>query len=176
MKQEVVKYLQCKEGTSLSWTGVIVGGYFDSVYDIPGVFGVSLRAKTLTVYDGDEEVFEVTTMEQIGRTIAAVLSDDHLEETINKYVHINSFTMSQNQIFKSSKMSPGMLSTLNMERKRTSMMLDKRSGGLTPERPNLPAGYVGGHHGNDARLWRILFIFQEKTIVECKTWFARGEY
>ncbi|KAK5061330.1 hypothetical protein LTR84_007872 [Exophiala bonariae] len=100
IKREVIKYLKSKEDTGLSWTGVVVGGYIDSMYDIPGVFGVDLPAKTLTVYDGGEEAFEVTSMEQISRAISAVLSDKHLDETINKYIHINSSTVTQNQIFK----------------------------------------------------------------------------
>ena len=100
IKRGVVKYLQSKEDTGLSWTGVIVGGYLDSMYDIPGVFGVDLPSKTLTVYDGGDGVFDVTTMKQIGRAIGAVLSHEHLDETMNKYVHVNSSAVTQNQIFK----------------------------------------------------------------------------
>lgn len=100
LKQNVVKYLQSKEDTGLSWTGVIVGAYFDSCYDLPGVLGVDIPSKTLTVYDGGDDTFEATTMEQIGRGIAGILSGKNVAETANRYVYINSFTMSQNELFK----------------------------------------------------------------------------
>ena len=65
VKQKIFEHLKSKESSGLSWTAVVVGGYRDSMYDIPGLFGIDLSEKTLTVYDGGEEEFEVTTMEQV---------------------------------------------------------------------------------------------------------------
>jgi hypothetical protein len=50
----------------------------------------------MTIYDNGDIEFEVTTLEQIGRTVAAILS--HPEETANQYVYVHSFTTTQNKI------------------------------------------------------------------------------
>ena len=96
-KYDTVQYLKFKENTGLSWTGVIVGGFFDWALPI-GAIGINTSARTATVLDGGDKPHEVTNLTQIGRAVAAVLSSAHFEETANQYVYVNSFTVTQNQI------------------------------------------------------------------------------
>lgn len=101
-KYDTVQYLKSKEDTGLSWTAVIVGGFFDWALPI-GAVGINTTARTATVLDGGEKLHEVTNLAQIGRAVAAILSPDHLDETANQYVYVNSFTVTQNQIIQAAE-------------------------------------------------------------------------
>ncbi|KAF4627566.1 hypothetical protein G7Y89_g10587 [Cudoniella acicularis] len=96
-KQETVAYLKGRE-TEIEWTAICVGAFFDWAFKIPGLFGWDLKAKKATIFDGGETEYEVTNVAQIGRSVVAVLAPEHLEETKNKYVYVNSFTLTQNKI------------------------------------------------------------------------------
>ena len=96
-KHDTIQYLKSKESTGLSWTAVIVGGFFDWALKI-GALGINIPALTAMVLDGGEKPHEVTNLSQIGRAVAAVLSPAHLDETANQYVYVNSFTVTQNQV------------------------------------------------------------------------------
>jgi uncharacterized protein YbjT (DUF2867 family) len=97
-KQKTVEYLRTKESSGLSWTGVIVGGFFNWALQIPSLLAWNLPARTATIFDGGDVEFEATNVAQIARDVAAVLSSAHVEDTKNKYIYINSFTITQNQI------------------------------------------------------------------------------
>jgi uncharacterized protein YbjT (DUF2867 family) len=97
-KQKTVEYLRAKESFGLSWTGVVVGGFFDWALQIPGLLAWNLPARTATIFDGGDVEFEATNVAQIARGVAAALSSAHVEDTKNKYIYINSFTITQNQI------------------------------------------------------------------------------
>jgi nucleoside-diphosphate-sugar epimerase len=98
-KQDVVKYLKTKESAGMSWTALCVGGFFDWSFKYPGLLGCDLPGRKLTIFDGGNAEFEMTNIDQIGRAVAASLQPDHLEETKNVYVYVNSFTMTQNRVF-----------------------------------------------------------------------------
>lgn len=95
-KCDTVAYLKSKQD-KLSWTGVIVGGFFDWGL-LVGAFGYNLRSKTVTVYDGGDQPWEATNIAQIARAVTACLSPEHYEKTSNQYVFVNSFTVTQNQV------------------------------------------------------------------------------
>ena len=97
-KQQTVEYLRSKEASGLSWTGVIVGGFFDWTFKFPGLMGWDLTGRKATVFDGGDVEYEETNVAQIGRAVAAALSADHVEQTKNTYIYINSFTITQNQV------------------------------------------------------------------------------
>lgn len=97
-KQKTIEYLRTKESAGLSWTAVIVGGFFDWALKIPGFLGWNIPARTATIFDGGDVEFEMTNVAQIARGVAAALSSAHIEDTKNKYIYINSFTITQNQI------------------------------------------------------------------------------
>ncbi|KAK4936576.1 hypothetical protein LTR10_022563 [Elasticomyces elasticus] len=100
LKRDTIERLKTKQSTGMSWTGLIVGAFFDSIFDMPGILGVNMAGKTITVYDGGDVPFEATNLAQIGRAVTAILSAEHLDETANRYIYINSFTISQNQMLK----------------------------------------------------------------------------
>lgn len=105
-KHDTVAYLKSKESTGLSWTAVIVGGFFDWALK-NGAIGINATARTALILDGGEKPHEVTNLGQIGRAVAAVLSPEHLDETANQYVYINSFTVTQNQVVKALETATG---------------------------------------------------------------------
>lgn len=96
MKYDTVQYLKTKQ-EKLSWTAVIVGGFFDWALMV-GALGCDIRNRKVTVFDGGDKSCEFTNIETIAKTVAAVLSADHYDETSNRYVYVNSFTVTQNQI------------------------------------------------------------------------------
>ena len=95
-KVDTIQYLKTKED-SISWTGVIVGGFFDWAMMV-GALGWNLRNKSVTVFDSGDQAWEATNIEQIARAVAACLSPEHYEQTSNRYVYVNSFTVTQNQV------------------------------------------------------------------------------
>lgn len=97
-KQEMVQYLKSQEDKGLSWTAVIVGSFFDWTFSHRGFLGWDLPARKVTIYDDGKTEYEATNVAQIGRAVAAILSAEHLEETKNEYVYINSFTVTQNEL------------------------------------------------------------------------------
>ena len=58
--------------------------------------GWDIRARRATIYDSGDQSYEATNLRQIARAITSVLK--HPEETKNKHIYINSFTLSQNQV------------------------------------------------------------------------------
>ena len=95
-KQDTVQYLKDKESSGLSWTALIVGSYFDwALKAMPGVFGYNIGERKVTLYDGGTAKYEATNLPQIGRAVAAILKSD---EAKNRYVYVNSFTISQSEV------------------------------------------------------------------------------
>ncbi|KAH8687289.1 hypothetical protein BGZ60DRAFT_362655 [Tricladium varicosporioides] len=99
LKQETVKYLKGQE-EKISWTAVCVGSFFDWIFQYPGLMGWDLPGRKATVFDGGNVEYEATNVAQIGRAVAAVLATEHIEETKNQYVYVNSFTTTQNQVLR----------------------------------------------------------------------------
>lgn len=97
-KHDVVKYLKTKESSGLSWTAICVGGFFDWVFQYPGLMGWNLPERKVTIFDGGDIEYEVTNVDQIGRAVANSLLPQYIEQTTNVYVYINSFTVSQNRV------------------------------------------------------------------------------
>ncbi|KAL9078229.1 MAG: hypothetical protein Q9157_002847 [Trypethelium eluteriae] len=96
-KQETVEYLKGKESTQMSWTALCVGAFFDWVLKVGGgLMGWDIPARKATIYDSGNQPYEATNVRQIGRAVAGILK--HPKETENKYVYVNSFTLTQNQV------------------------------------------------------------------------------
>jgi hypothetical protein len=57
-----------------------------------------LPARKAIIFDSNNNESEATNLEQIGRAIAAVLMPENLEDTKNKYIYVNSFTVTQSRI------------------------------------------------------------------------------
>ena len=111
LKTDIISYLQSRE-SSISWSTIITGAFFDWSFQIPGNMGFNVLARTANIFDGGDIPYEATNLAQIGSAIAAVLSSTPsagfpdgtgkglpmVELTKNKYVYINSFTTTQNAV------------------------------------------------------------------------------
>lgn len=94
---DTVKYLREQESTDLSWTAVIIGAILDWTFQYPGMMGWNIPGRKAVIFDGGNTEYEAITFDQIGRAVAATLTDN-FEETKNSFVYVNSFTVTQNQI------------------------------------------------------------------------------
>lgn len=97
-KQDATTYLKSKQDTGLTWTALIVGGWFDWALGIPGLMAYNIPERKVTVFDGGDIPHEFTNLGQIGRAVAAVLKPEHVQATANTYVYVNSFTLTQNEV------------------------------------------------------------------------------
>lgn len=119
-KRQIIDYLKMKESEGLSWTGIHVAAFFDyvsghamqglSLRESPsltfgksqlhevgrGVLGWDLKGMKVTIYDSGDQPFEGTTTNQVGLALVSTLQ--HLGETKNQRVYVNSFTISQNEV------------------------------------------------------------------------------
>ena len=94
-KVEIRDYLKSKESTGLTWTGIINGAFFDWGLKV-GFLGFDFKEHTATIYDSGDAKTDLTLLSTIGKATGSVL--EHAAETANKYVCINSFFVSQNEI------------------------------------------------------------------------------
>ena len=61
-----------------------------------GFLGFDLQNYTAAIWDSGNIKFSVTNLSTIGKAVASILL--HASETANKYIYINSFTTTQNEI------------------------------------------------------------------------------
>ena len=94
-KVEIRDYLKSKESTGFTWTGIINGAFFDWGLKV-GFLGFDFKEHTATIYDSGDAKTDLTLLSTIGKATGSVL--EHAAETANKYVCINSFFVSQNEI------------------------------------------------------------------------------
>ncbi|MCJ1466368.1 hypothetical protein MMC07_004987 [Pseudocyphellaria aurata] len=103
-KQEVTDYLKSKEGTGLSWTGIITGGFFD--WGLKSKFiGYDLEAHKAVIYDDGNNPVLATLLSTIGTAVGSTLKNPSL--TANKFIFINDFRVSQNEILASLEKATG---------------------------------------------------------------------
>ncbi|KAI1746078.1 NAD(P)-binding protein [Xylaria scruposa] len=94
-KQEAVRYLRTKEADGLSWTSLCTGPWVDWLLEEGhGLLGIDIRSKTATIIDSGNQEFTTSTMPMVSKATAAILL--YPEVTRNKYVHVDSFTLTQN--------------------------------------------------------------------------------
>ncbi|RDW72069.1 hypothetical protein BP5796_08103 [Coleophoma crateriformis] len=96
-KVATARYLQSKEATGLEWTGLAAGELFDWAFRF-GAFGWDLQHRKVTVFDGGEQEVEATTLAQLSRAVAAILAEEQRGATKNRYVYVNSFTVTQKEV------------------------------------------------------------------------------
>lgn len=61
-----------------------------------GLLACDIRSKTATIIGSGEEKFTATITRKVGEAVAAVLL--HPAETQNRYIHVHSFTLTQNKL------------------------------------------------------------------------------
>ena len=99
-KVNTVAHLRSRESTGLSWTAIIVGAFFDSSFATPGLMGWDVPGRKATIFDGGDVRYEASNVAQVGRAVAAVLAPQNLAATRNRYVFVNSFTTTQNEVLR----------------------------------------------------------------------------
>jgi hypothetical protein len=107
------------ERLGMHWITVCCGFWYD--YSLAGGearFGFDFNKRSLTMYDDGNTKISTSTLAQVGRAVAKVLSlkelpedenDDtlNLSSFLNKGVYIKSFSLSQNDMFESVKRVTG---------------------------------------------------------------------
>ncbi|KAI9792842.1 MAG: hypothetical protein M1816_001574 [Peltula sp. TS41687] len=97
-KAQAVEYLRTKANENpkvFSWTSIITGPLFDWCLRV-GYTGFDLKSHTATIWDKGETVWSTSNLATIGRAVVGVLL--HPEETKNRYVYVQSFNVSQNDV------------------------------------------------------------------------------
>jgi NmrA-like family len=113
MKKDPVEYLREKEKDGMSWTSIINGLWVDWVSKLfqmwcpTNILQVSkvpewpwwdVKNRTFTRFDDGDAILEASTLDQVGRAIAAVLSPENTEFTRNTFVYIHSYVLTQNKL------------------------------------------------------------------------------
>ena len=70
-----------------------------------GFLGFDLKTKTATIYDSGDTVTNFTNLDAVGQATLGILV--HPAETANRYVFINSFRVTQNEILKALETAAG---------------------------------------------------------------------
>jgi len=76
-----------------------------------GFLGFDLKNNTALIYDSGDEGISVTNMGTTAKAIESILNNP--TATVNKYIYITSFTVSQNDILKSLEKTTGKTWTVN---------------------------------------------------------------
>ena len=69
--------------------------------------GADLKTKTFTRWDDGETPWTTTNLATIGKGIVALLQPENYSSTANKYIYINSYTITQNQLLASLQKATG---------------------------------------------------------------------
>ncbi|KAL5333976.1 hypothetical protein BJX70DRAFT_391753 [Aspergillus crustosus] len=94
-KKEVIEYLQSKQSTSFTWTGLACSGLFD--WGIAnGFLGFDITARTATIWDGGNKSFTFTNQKQLGDALIAILEQP--KATTNQYLYISSVETTQKEV------------------------------------------------------------------------------
>ena len=88
-------YLISKESEGLTWSGLLNGPFFDWGMQV-GFLGYDIKNKKAVIYDDGNHYNDMTVLSTIGKAVAGILQ--HPAETANRYIHINSFRVTQNQV------------------------------------------------------------------------------
>ncbi|KAG4434407.1 hypothetical protein IFR05_010103 [Cadophora sp. M221] len=90
-KKKFLDLLASKESI-ISWTALETGPFFDWTFFL-GLTGFNASTKTVTLVDGGKTRFSTSTSAQISQALISVL--EHADETANKMVFVESFTITQ---------------------------------------------------------------------------------
>jgi len=107
----VQQYIEEKAEGKTSWIGIACGFWYEfSLVGMYERFGFDLKEKRATLYDEGEVPLSTSTWAQLGRVVAALLSlpverlggeKAVLSDWKNKYVHFDSFCVTQKQMLES---------------------------------------------------------------------------
>ena len=95
-KQETVKYLRSKEGSGLTWTAIVTGTFFDFAMKL-GYMGFNMKERKARIVDDGSKKWSTTTLHTVGQAVKKAMLLP-MEETANKYLYVDSFTVNQNEV------------------------------------------------------------------------------
>jgi nucleoside-diphosphate-sugar epimerase len=98
-KLEVQQHLrQLASSTSLSWTSLVCGHFFD--YGLKsGLLQFDVNARKAQIFDGGDIKWSATTIDTIATAVVRVLQKE--DETRNRMLYIQSFCITQNEVLRS---------------------------------------------------------------------------
>ncbi|KAF5660879.1 2'-hydroxyisoflavone reductase [Fusarium heterosporum] len=96
-KQDVMDHVKSKEAQGLSWTALFTGPWIDwMLIEGRGLLCLDVKTKTGELVNTGEPKFTTTTVAQVGKATAAVLSQPL--KTKNQYVQVGSFNTTQKEV------------------------------------------------------------------------------
>ena len=95
-KQDTVKYLHSQEASGLTWTAIVTGTFFDFAMKI-GYMGFDMKERKAKIVDDGSKKWSTTTLGTVGLAVKNAMLLP-VEETANKYLYVDSFTVSQNEV------------------------------------------------------------------------------
>lgn len=96
-KMDVIDRLEAKarENSNFSWTAVATGLFFD--FCLRSAFlGIDLKAQTANIWGSGDQRWSTTNVETVGKSVVGVL--ERPAETKNRFVWVESFSTSQNDV------------------------------------------------------------------------------
>jgi hypothetical protein len=102
------KYRTLVEENGMSWVAIVNNPWFDWSMKL-GMWSVNIPGKQATLYNVGDAKFNTTTLGQVGRGVAALLSlpDDKLSSFKNRPLYLRSFLISQREILESAIRATG---------------------------------------------------------------------
>ncbi|RFU72503.1 hypothetical protein TARUN_9754 [Trichoderma arundinaceum] len=99
-KVKLADYLSevVEKNKQFTWTGLVVGAFFDWGIKTQFLLGINAKAKTGTIVDSGNKPYAATNVQFIGEAVATILKKP--EETANKYLSVFSFIATQNEVLK----------------------------------------------------------------------------
>ncbi|KAJ5989765.1 hypothetical protein N7499_010298 [Penicillium canescens] len=93
-KQDVKDYLDGK----IEWTGILTGPIFDLAFE-EGFLGFDVHTRTARLDPNNRSShFSASSRSLVGRAVAQVLAPGIAPRTANKFVHVRSLTVSQDEL------------------------------------------------------------------------------
>jgi putative NADH-flavin reductase len=104
-KQKVRQHLQQLASTSsLSWTSLICGHFFD--YGLQsGLLQFDVKAHKARIFDGGDIRWSATTIDTIATAVVRILQNE--EQTRDRMLYIQSFCVTQNEVLRSLEKATG---------------------------------------------------------------------
>ncbi|KAI7776291.1 hypothetical protein LA080_005530 [Diaporthe eres] len=92
-----IKHLEKTQGV-MSWTAIFCNPWIDHCV-IDGLIGIYLEPKVARIYNGGNVPFSTGTRDLVSKVLTEILSTpEHMEDTKNKFIHLASYTTTQNEV------------------------------------------------------------------------------
>ncbi|KAH7160422.1 hypothetical protein B0J13DRAFT_602932 [Dactylonectria estremocensis] len=96
-KNSIAKYLE-KTQDVMSWTALFCNPWIDFCV-IDGLLGFDLKNQEARIFNGGDVPFSTSPRDLVGQALFALLTDaERFEESKNQFIHLASYTVTQNQV------------------------------------------------------------------------------